>query len=61
MSFLDTNTHHSGVLAGIYLVNAVVAPLTLFYAVSSSPNPSNQHLACIEVINKTDIVDCCQR
>ncbi|KAL7924890.1 major facilitator superfamily domain-containing protein [Trichoderma austrokoningii] len=32
MSFLDTKTHHAGVLAGIYLVNAVVAPLTLFYA-----------------------------
>jgi acyl-CoA hydrolase len=36
MSFLDTATHHAGVLAGIYLVNAVVAPLTLFYAVSSA-------------------------
>lgn len=34
MSFLNTTTHHAGVLAGIYLVNAVVAPLTLFYAVS---------------------------
>ncbi|KAH6605879.1 hypothetical protein Trco_005032 [Trichoderma cornu-damae] len=32
MSFLDTATHRAGVLAGIYLVNAVVAPLTLFYA-----------------------------
>lgn len=40
MSFLDTKTHHAGVLAGIYLVNAVVAPLTLFYAVSNSPSPS---------------------
>lgn len=61
MSFLDTKTHHAGVLAGIYLVNAVVAPLTLFYAVSDLPNPSNQHLACTTMINKTDIVDCCQR
>lgn len=40
MSFLDTKTHHAGVLAGIYLVNAVVAPLTLFYAVSNSSIPS---------------------
>lgn len=37
MSFLDSKTHHAGVLAGIYLVNAVVAPLTLFYAVSALP------------------------
>ncbi|KAF7555554.1 hypothetical protein G7Z17_g2065 [Cylindrodendrum hubeiense] len=31
MSFLDTS-NKSGVLAGIYLVNAVVAPLTIFYS-----------------------------
>ncbi|KFH46248.1 Thiamine pathway transporter-like protein [Hapsidospora chrysogenum ATCC 11550] len=30
MSFLPT-TNRSGILAGIYLVNAVVAPLTIFY------------------------------
>lgn len=33
MSFLPV-TNRSGCLAGIYLVNAVVAPLTVFYAVS---------------------------
>lgn len=33
MSFLPT-TNRSGILAGIYLVNAVVAPLTIFYGVS---------------------------
>lgn len=33
MSFLPT-TNRSGILAGIYLVNAVVAPLTIFYNVS---------------------------
>lgn len=38
MSFLDSKTHSSGVLAGIYLVNAVVAPLPLFYAVSAPPS-----------------------
>ncbi|KAK5995049.1 Thiamine pathway transporter THI73 [Cladobotryum mycophilum] len=32
MSFLNPKTHRSGVLAGIYLVNAVVAPLTIFYS-----------------------------
>ena len=31
MSFLPTS-NKSGILAGIYLVNAVVAPLTIFYA-----------------------------
>ncbi|OAQ78759.1 MFS transporter [Purpureocillium lilacinum] len=31
MSFLNPKTNRSGVLAGIYLVNAVVAPLTIFY------------------------------
>lgn len=35
MSFLDTS-NRSGILAGIYLVNAVVAPLTVFYSVSLS-------------------------
>lgn len=30
MSFLPTS-NRSGILAGIYLVNAVVAPLTIFY------------------------------
>ena len=34
MSFLNPKTNRSGVLAGIYLVNAVVAPLTIFYSVS---------------------------
>lgn len=34
MSFLP-KTNKSGLLAGIYLVNAVVAPLTIFYNVSS--------------------------
>jgi len=33
MSFLPTD-NKSGILAGIYLVNAVVAPLTVFYNVS---------------------------
>lgn len=33
MSFLNPKTNRSGVLAGIYLVNAVVAPLTIFYNV----------------------------
>lgn len=33
MSFLDKG-NKSGILAGIYLVNAVVAPLTIFYSVS---------------------------
>lgn len=33
MSFLNPKTNRSGVLAGIYLVNAVVAPLTIFYSV----------------------------
>ncbi|KAI9158878.1 Thiamine pathway transporter THI73 [Paramyrothecium foliicola] len=32
MSFLDPLKNRHGVLAGIYLVNAVVAPLTIFYA-----------------------------
>lgn len=36
MSFLNPKTQRSGILAGIYLVNAVVAPLTIFYAVSIS-------------------------
>ncbi|EQL04192.1 allantoate permease [Ophiocordyceps sinensis CO18] len=31
MSFLNPHTNRSGVLAGIYLVNAVVAPLAVFY------------------------------
>ncbi|RDA90385.1 hypothetical protein CP533_5636 [Ophiocordyceps camponoti-saundersi (nom. inval.)] len=34
MSFLDPRTNRSGVLAGIYLVNAVVAPLTVFYSLT---------------------------
>ena len=34
MSFLPTS-NKKGVLAGIYLVNAVVAPLAVFYQVSS--------------------------
>jgi hypothetical protein len=34
MSFLPT-TNRSGILAGIYLVNAVVAPLAVFYNVGS--------------------------
>jgi hypothetical protein len=33
MSFLP-KTNKSGLLAGIYLVNAVVAPLPIFYSVS---------------------------
>lgn len=33
MSFLPTS-NSDGILAGIYLVNAVVAPLTIFYNVS---------------------------
>lgn len=33
MSFLPTS-NKSGVLAGLYLVNAVVAPLSVFYNVS---------------------------
>lgn len=37
MSFLPIE-NRSGILAGIYLVNAVVAPLTVFYAVSLFPN-----------------------
>jgi hypothetical protein len=39
MSFLPAS-NHSGILAGIYLVNAVVAPLAVFYNVSPSPVPS---------------------
>ncbi|PHH67569.1 hypothetical protein CDD82_1321 [Ophiocordyceps australis] len=31
MSFLNPKTHRSGLLAGIYLVNAVVAPLPIFF------------------------------
>ncbi|KAK0736461.1 major facilitator superfamily domain-containing protein [Apiosordaria backusii] len=31
MSFLDSKQNPNGVLAGIYLVNAVVAPLAIFY------------------------------
>ncbi|PFH54931.1 hypothetical protein XA68_11655 [Ophiocordyceps unilateralis] len=34
MSFLNPRTNRSGVLAGIYLVNAVVAPLTVFYSLT---------------------------
>ncbi|KAF4595534.1 MFS transporter [Ophiocordyceps camponoti-floridani] len=34
MSFLNPRTHRAGVLAGIYLVNAVVAPLTVFYSLT---------------------------
>jgi hypothetical protein len=34
MSFLPA-TNRSGILAGVYLVNAVVAPLTVFYSVST--------------------------
>lgn len=52
MSFLDTKTHHAGVLAGIYLVNAVVAPLTLFYAVSSSPSPSTSTQPVLQRLTK---------
>ena len=37
MSFLPP-TNRSGVLAGVYLVNAVVAPLTVFYSVRSDRN-----------------------
>lgn len=36
MSFLPDD-NRSGILAGIYLVNAVVAPLTVFYAVRQIP------------------------
>ena len=39
MSFLP-KTNESGVLAGIYLVNAVVAPLAMFYNVSPNPIPN---------------------
>jgi hypothetical protein len=35
MSFLPT-TNRAGCLAGIYLTNAVVAPLAVFYNVSST-------------------------
>jgi hypothetical protein len=41
MSFLPTS-NRSGILVGIYLVNAVVAPLTIFYNVSKTAR--NQHL-----------------
>lgn len=58
MSFLDSKTHSSGVLAGIYLVNAVVAPLPLFYAVSAQPSSIR---AQKRVTNMMDTVDCCQR
>ena len=34
MSFLPAG-NHCGILAGIYLVNAVVAPLAVFYNVST--------------------------
>lgn len=37
MSFLPTS-NRSGILAGVYLVNAVVAPLAIFYSVSVSPH-----------------------
>lgn len=37
MSFLNPHTNRSGVLAGIYLVNAVVAPLAVFYNVRALP------------------------
>jgi hypothetical protein len=37
MSFLPTS-NKAGCLAGIYLVNAVVAPLAIFYNVSTSPS-----------------------
>ncbi len=40
MSFLPTS-NKGGILAGIYLVNAVVAPLTVFYSVSSAPSLQN--------------------
>lgn len=36
MSFLPIG-NRSGILAGIYLVNAVVAPLSIFYSVSTLP------------------------
>ncbi|KOS17304.1 Thiamine pathway transporter THI73 [Escovopsis weberi] len=32
MSFLNPKTYHAAALAGIYLVNAVVAPLPIFYS-----------------------------
>lgn len=38
MSFLPT-TNKAGVLVGIYLVNAVVAPLAVFYNVSPQTEP----------------------
>lgn len=38
MSFLPS-TNRAGCLAGIYLVNAVVAPLAIFYNVSSASIP----------------------
>jgi len=38
MSFLPV-TNKAACLAGIYLVNAVVAPLTIFYAVCRSVLP----------------------
>lgn len=37
MSFLPTS-NRAGCLAGIYLTNAVVAPLAVFYNVSFNPN-----------------------
>lgn len=40
MSFLPT-TNRSGILAGIYLVNAVVAPLAIFYNVSRPSPPTH--------------------
>lgn len=39
MSFLPTS-NRSGILAGIYLVNAVVAPLAIFYNVSHPVHPA---------------------
>lgn len=43
MSFLPT-TNRAGCLAGIYLTNAVVAPLAVFYNVSTLPSlPCTTH------------------
>lgn len=49
MSFTD---HSPSVLAGIYLVNAVVAPLAVFYSVSL--------LFILDITTLTCLVDCRQ-
>lgn len=55
MSFLP-HSNKAGILAGIYLVNAVVAPLTVFYNVSIKSSSS----LMVRSLMKICLVDLCK-